>query len=212
MERCQQEADEKGNVFFAVMELSSSSPNPVYEALTALHKNPELFSYGISDHPEGISFYPIGSTTGVLVTGRPSNTDLPPPFNQVPSVGAGHQIHHKFVVCGFNTQNPVVYCGSSNLAFAGEQVNGDNLLCICDADIVTAFTIEALLLIDHFNFLDSTAKGPKGKGAQARNAPPPANKRTAAAKAGWFLGTTDAWVAKYFDPKDLHCRDRVMFA
>jgi hypothetical protein len=212
VERCQQEADEKGNVFFAVMELSSSSPNPVYEALTALHKNPELFSYGISDHPEGISFYPIGSTTGVLVTGRPSNTDLPPPFNQVPSVGAGHQIHHKFVVCGFNTQNPVVYCGSSNLAFAGEQVNGDNLLCICDADIVTAFTIEALLLIDHFNFLDSTAKGPKGKGAQARNAPPPANKRTAAAKAGWFLGTTDAWVAKYFDPKDLHCRDRVMFA
>ena len=212
VDRCQQEADAKGNVFFAVMELSSSSPNPVYEALTALHKNPELFSYGISDHPEGISFYPIGSATGVLVTGRPSNTDLPPPFNQVPNVGAGHQIHHKFVVCGFNRENPVVYCGSSNLALAGEQVNGDNLLCIRDADIVTAFTIEALLLIDHFNFLDSTAKGPKGKGAQARNAPPPADKRTAAAKAGWFLGTSDAWVAKYFDPADLHCRDRVMFA
>jgi hypothetical protein len=127
-------------------------------------------------------------------------------------VGAGHQVHHKFVVCGFNGDDPVVYCGSSNLALAGEQVNGDNLLCIRDADIVTAFTIEALLLIDHFNFLDSTAKGPKGEGAAARNVPPPADKRSAARKAGWFLGTTDAWAAKYFDPNDLHCRDRVMFA
>ena len=212
VDRCQHEADTRGNVFFAVMELSSKSPNPVYEALTALHKDPDLFSYGISDHPEGISLYPVGSTSGVLVTGRPSNTDLPPPFNQVPDVGAGHQVHHKFVVCGFNGDDPVVYCGSSNLALAGEQVNGDNLLCIYDADIVTAFTIEALLLIDHFSFLDSTAKGPKGEGAAARNAPPPADKRGAAKKAGWFLGTTDAWAAKYFDPNDLHCRDRVMFA
>ena len=212
VDRCEQEAANKGNVFFALMELSSNAPNPVYSALTQLHRNPDLFSYGISDHPDGISFYPVGSTTGVLVTGKPSNTDLPPPFNQVPSVGGGHQIHHKFVVCGFGGTDPLVYCGSSNLALAGEQVNGDNLLCIRDADVVTAFTIEALLLIDHFNFLDSTAKGPKGKGAAAHNVPPPADKRAAAAKAGWHLGTTDAWAAKYFDPNDLHCRDRVMFA
>ena len=212
VDRCRQEAANKGNVFFAVMELSSSAPNPVYEELTQLHTDPDLFSYGISDDPNGISFFPVGATTGVLVTGKPSNTDLPPPFNQVPGVGAGHQIHHKFVVCGFGGPDPIVYCGSSNLALAGEQVNGDNLLGIRDDDVVTAFTIEALLLIDHFNFLDSTAKGPRGKGSAAHNAPPPADKRAAAASAGWHLGTTDAWVAKYFDPNDLHCRDRAMFA
>lgn len=212
VDRCQHEADNNGNVFFAVMELSSTSPNPVYETLTKLHQNTNLFSYGISDHPEGISFYPVGSATGVLVTGRPGNTALPSPFDQVPSIGAGHQVHHKFVVCGFGGDDPVVYCGSSNLALAGEQVNGDNLLAIHDADIVTAFTIEALLLIDHFNFLDSAAKAPKGKGAKARTAPAPADLRTAAKEAGWFLGTSDAWVSKYFDSVDLHSRDREMFA
>lgn len=212
VDRCQHEADTKGNVFFAVMELSSTAPNPVYTALTKLHEDSNLFSYGISDHPDGISFYPVGSATGVLVTGKPGRTDLPPPFNQVPSLGAGHQIHHKFVVCGFGGDDPVVFCGSSNLALAGEQVNGDNLLCIQDADIVTAFTIEALLLIDHFNFLDSTAKAPQGKGDAARKVLPAADQRSAATKAGWFLGTTDAWAAKYFNPADLHCRDRTMFA
>lgn len=212
VERCQHEADNGGSVFFAVMELSSTSPNPVYEALTELHKNPNLFSYGISDHPEGISFYPVGSATGVLVTGKPGHTALPPPFDQVPSVGAGHQIHHKFVVCGFGGDDPVVYCGSSNLALAGEQVNGDNLLAIHEPAIVAAFVIEALLLIDHFNFLASTAKAPKGKGAKARRTPPPADRRAAAKQAAWFLGTTDAWAKKYFNPADLHCRDRELFA
>ena len=29
--------------------------------------------------------------------------------------------------------------------------------------------------------------------------------------AGWYLGTTDAWAAKYFDPNDLHYVDRQLF-
>ena len=37
--------------------------------------------------------------------------------------GFGHQVHHKFLVCGFNGSNPVVYCGSSNLAVGGEKSN-----------------------------------------------------------------------------------------
>lgn len=209
----------KGNIFFAVMELGSKGENPVFETLNALHANANLFSYGVSDNPNGISYYPVGSSTGVLVTGKPVNTQLPPPFNQVPNIGGiGHQIHHKFVVCGFNGPDPVVFCGSSNLALLGEQNNGDNLIAIHDGDVVTAFVIEALLLIDHFNFLDKTAKGPKAKagataeGRAAALAPPAADKRAAASGAGWFLGTTDAWAAKYFDPADLHARDRTLFA
>jgi len=42
-------------------------------------------------------------------------------------------------------------------------VNGDNLLAIRDEDVATAFAIEALALVDHFNFLDRAAAGPKAK-------------------------------------------------
>jgi hypothetical protein len=125
----------------------------------------------------------------------------------VPNVGAGHQIHHKFVVCGFNGSDPVVYCGSSNLAPGGEQQNGDNLLEIHDSDVATAFAIEALALVDHFQFLDRTARGPK-----AKKQPPPASKKESAVSAGWFLSTSDKWAQPYFDPSDLHYVDRRLFA
>ncbi len=210
--RIQQEdevEDGNGSVLFAVMEMDGGPENPVYDALSKLHANQSIFSFGISDNPKGIALYKVGSAEGVLVTGKPINTQLPPPFNQVRNIsGFGHQIHHKFVVCGFNGPKPIVYCGSSNLALGGEKANGDNLLAIRDPDVAAVFAIEALGLIDHFNFLDSTAKGPKAKGG----AKPAALKHNAAASAGWFLGTTDAWAHKFFDPHDLHCKDRELFA
>lgn len=43
----------------------------------------------------------------------------------------------------------------------GEEQNGDNLLEIHDADVATAFAIEALGLIDHYNFLDRVANPKK---------------------------------------------------
>jgi phosphatidylserine/phosphatidylglycerophosphate/cardiolipin synthase-like enzyme len=191
-----------GSVFFAVMQIDKGI-SPVYTALNNLHKNQKIFSYGISDSPAGISLFPVGKKTGVLVTGKPGKTTLPPPFNQVPNIsGFGHQVHHKFVVCGFNTADAVVYCGSSNLALGGENLNGDNLLAIHDQDIATVFTIEALLLVDHFDFLDRSALKKK---------PPKASKTAAAANAGWFLSTDDGWTTKYFDTKDLHNVDRLLF-
>jgi phosphatidylserine/phosphatidylglycerophosphate/cardiolipin synthase-like enzyme len=198
-----------GSVLFAVMQFDSASvktPNPVYTALQALHKNQDIFSYGISDTQSGIVLYRPKSRQGVLVTGKPIKTQLPPPFNQVPNIGGfGHQVHHKFVVCGFNGPDPVVYCGSSNLAVGGEQNNGDNLLAIHDGDVATAFAIEALALVDHFDFLDRSSAGKK-------TASPPALKRPAAVSAGWFLSTTDKWTEPYFDPQDLRSVDRLLFA
>jgi hypothetical protein len=195
-----------GSVLFAVMQIDKGG-GPVYPALNTLHKDQSIYSYGISDSPKGIALFPVGKKTGVLVTGKPVNTVLPPPFNQVPSVGLGHQVHHKFVVCGFNGDDPVVFCGSSNMALGGEEKNGDNLLTIRDGDVATAFAIEALSLVDHFDFLDRTAKGPKAK----KGKKPPAVKQGAAAQAGWFLGTDDTWAAKFFDPTDLHSVDRQLF-
>jgi phosphatidylserine/phosphatidylglycerophosphate/cardiolipin synthase-like enzyme len=198
------QAKGEGSVLFAVMEMANGN-SPVYDALKTIHADEKVFSYGISDNPNGIFLYPVGKKTGVLVTGKPVQTQLPPPFSQVPNIGGvKHQIHHKFVVCGFNGDDPVVFCGSSNLASGGEENNGDNLLTIHDKDIATVFAVEALALVDHFNFLDSTATGKKV-------AKPKASKSQAALDAHWFLSTTDDWANKYFDPKDLHNADREMF-
>jgi phosphatidylserine/phosphatidylglycerophosphate/cardiolipin synthase-like enzyme len=195
-----------GSVLFAVMGLDSGT-GPIFPALKDLHKNEAIFSYGISDTPGGIFLYTPRRKTGVLVSGKPTKTKLPPPFNQVPGLGLGHQVHHKFVVCGFNGTKPVVYCGSSNLALAGEEVNGDNLIAIHDGDIATVFAIEALTLVDHFDFLDRSA-------AKANTTPTKINaasRQQQAVEAGWFLSTSDRWVAPYFDPNDLHFVDRELF-
>ncbi|HEX5853929.1 MAG TPA: hypothetical protein VFY36_12660, partial [Solirubrobacteraceae bacterium] len=82
----------------------------------------------------------------------------------------------------------------------------DNLIEIRDADVATAFALEALALVDHFQFLNRLAA--EGGGS----ATPPASKTKAAAAAGWFLSTSDRWSRPYFDPGDLHCVDRLLFA
>jgi phosphatidylserine/phosphatidylglycerophosphate/cardiolipin synthase-like enzyme len=205
-----------GSVLFAVMQLDGSD-STVYKALATVHANQRIFSFGITDTTKGIELYKPGVKQGLLVTGKPASTVLPPPFDQVPNiVGVGHQVHHKFIVCGFNGNDPVVYCGSSNLASGGEKENGDNLLVIHDGDVATVFAIEALGLVDHFNFLDrfatQSAKNNQGTKKNAPKKPKPASLTQAALSAKWFLSTDDKWTASYFDSKDLHYADRELFA
>lgn len=200
--------DAIGSVLFAVMEIADEK-NPVYHALDQIHKNKAIYSYGISDKPDGIYLYPTHSTQGVMVTGKPGTTALPPPFDQVPTV-EGHQIHHKFVVCGFNRPDAVVYCGSSNLASGGEHENGDNLLAISDPEVATAFAIEALALVDHFDFLDRFRVA-SGKD-KTKPVAPPAEKSKAANAGGYHLDGKPDWVAKYYTDGDLHMMDRQLFA
>lgn len=196
---------EASSVMFAVMGLSSGGGTLLPE-LRDIHSNDKTFSYGISDAPGGVYLYSPGSSRGVLVTGKATKSKLPPPFDQVPSVGQRHQIHHKFVVCGFNGPDPIVICGSSNLTTGGEQANGDNLITIKDGDVATAFAIEAVALVDHFEFLDRFADAPK-----ANTVKKTASKQKMAADAGWFLITTDAWCASYYNEEDLRSKDRELF-
>ena len=214
-------AETKTSVLFAVMDVESGGGS-VLQALQGLHKNQQIFSYGITDNAgTNISLYKPGVKDGILVTGKPGTTLLPPPFDVEKNIGMGHQIHHKFIVCDFNTPNAILWCGSSNLALGGEQQNGDNLIHIKDTDIATVFAIEALALVDHFDFRDAHSQGsaasnkaptaPKGKGItaaqhdQAKTAGP-------AKPATMQLYTNDSWAQRYFDPNDLHFSDRELFA
>ena len=198
------------SVLFAVMGLTQGT-GPVLPALNALHDNARIFTYGISDNPGGIALYAPGKPTGLLVTGKPTRVQLPKPFNQVPRLGTlEHQIHHKFVVCGFRGRDPVVYCGSSNLTEGGEESNGDNLITIRDRDVATVFAIEAAALVDHFNFLATAAK--KSKRPPQPAVAPSADKREQARDSDWWLTPGGGWAKKYFNPRDLKYADRRLFA
>ncbi len=202
----QEQTQANGSILFAVMGLDQGT-GPVLPELRKLHADDKIFTYGISDSPGGIFVYTPHSKHGALVSGKPNATKLPPPFDQVPQLGLGHQIHHKFVVCGFNGKKPVVYCGSSNLALGGEEENGDNLIAMHDPAIATVFALEALALVDHFDFLDRSAVKAGKPAVNVKQA----SKQDQAAGAGWFLSTTDNWVKKYYDPNDLRFLDRTLF-
>ena len=60
--------------------------------------------------------------------------NLPEPFKAEWTGGGGIHMHHKFVICDFSVDNPVVFTGSSNLSAWGEEGNGDNLIEIRDRD------------------------------------------------------------------------------
>jgi hypothetical protein len=140
----------KSSVLFAVMDLEGSGA--VMQELTTLMKRTNIFSYGVTQTLHGIKYYKSSEADGVLVPFSYLKAHVPPPFTAEWDAGFGQVIHHKFVVVDFNGPAPLVYCGSSNLAQGGEQDNGDNLLEIRDAAVATFYAVEAIKLVDHYEF------------------------------------------------------------
>jgi hypothetical protein len=95
----------------------------------------------------------------------------------------------------FNTNNPVVFTGSSNLAAGGEQQNGDNLLAIYDPAVAAAYAVEAIRLVDHYHFRSQM----KGADTQA-----PISLQGPDAKVKWWQ--------PYYDPKNIAFQERVLFS
>lgn len=161
------------SVIFAVMDLTGGGD--VLKTLSELHADQKVFSYGISDkvNPadntyENTQYFDPTKKSGEVVYSKENPEKLPAPFSQEKLVtGIGHIVHHKFVVVDFNDTEPVVFCGSSNLAEGGEEANGDNLIAIYDRAVATAFAIEGIRLVDHYayaaalkNHQDSGDSGP----------------------------------------------------
>lgn len=182
------------DVLFAIMQDTSASS--ILDAVQQQVKNEKIFTYGITDTISknadyGIFLYKPNSLRGIRVAARGIQNVLPKPFGKVANID-GYAIHHKFIVVNFRGDDPVVYCGSSNLAFNPEQHNGDNLLEIHDKDIVTAFAIQALVLVDHFQWRN---KEIKEKSIHLDDISNPSK----------------AWYQAWYDPEDLKNRQRNLY-
>ncbi len=189
LERVSQIIDSaKSSVFFAVMETSGGGP--VIPALANLANRENVLSLGTIEQESQLQFFKQGKNSGVTSFSFLEN-DVPEPFRAEWKGGRGKVIHHKFVVCDFNSDSPVVFCGSSNLAQGGEISNGDNLIEIRDANIANYYAIEAIRLFDHYRFRSLHENSTSNKPLQ--------------------LDITDNWVKPFYDPNDLKCQTRKLF-
>jgi phosphatidylserine/phosphatidylglycerophosphate/cardiolipin synthase-like enzyme len=190
----------KTDVLFAIMKDNSKSS--ILDAVMEQVQSDKVFTYGITDtigDKTKIYLYKPDSKRGVRVAGKPGQFILPPPFEKERSI-PGISIHHKFVVVDFKGKDPVVYCGSSNLAFGPEQKNGDNLIQIRDKDAVTAFAVEAIRLVDHFHFRNSQFIEQQS-----------AKDKKPVLKPVFLRASKDKkWVDAYYNKKDLLYMERTL--
>jgi phosphatidylserine/phosphatidylglycerophosphate/cardiolipin synthase-like enzyme len=177
---------------FAVMELGGSGS--VLKTLQNLHAGGKVFSYGMTQSDAGFTVYKPGAP-GVLVPFAALTKNAPPPFDKEVTGGLGQVIHDKFIVVDFNDSNPIVFTGSSNLAEGGETSNGDNLLAISNPVVARAFAVEAIRMVDHYQFR--------------------AAMKTATQVTPLMLTPCDGarkWWAHDYDPTDIHNLQRELFA
>ena len=179
----------KRSIFFAIMELGGGG-TVLSQIRELIAKRKNIFTYGVTQSLSGTSLFKPGSSDGILTPFAFLQKHVPPPFDEEISGGAGQVIHDKFVVIDFNTDSPIVFTGSSNLAAGGEEQNGDNLIELADVDIGSIFGVQAVGLVDHFHFR--------------------AAMKAAIAAKGLTLSQDDWW-SDYFKEGTLHGRDRMLF-
>lgn len=191
--------DAKKSVFYAIA-FRGSMGGPVDDALDKL--DPKKFLVmGVASMPGK----PKAKTVMVQLPGRgpvpigPAalEKDLPEPFKAEWKGGGGIHMHHKFVVCDFNGEHPVVFTGSSNLAGA-EKSNGDNLIEIRDPKVVIAYAVQAVTIFDHYGFRNRMKNAEKKPAVRDLSEPPAAGKPT--------------WWEKSFQKNEYKCRDRELFS
>jgi PLD-like domain len=178
------------SIFYAIM--APEGGGPVMPALENLADNPNLFSLGVIDKQGQLDLFKGGKNAGTTAYAALTK-NAPSPFKKEMSSlegKFGQVIHHKYVVCDFNDKNPVVFCGSSNLAKGGEQHNGDNLIAIYDQAVATAYAVESIRLYDHYKFASLL---------KASDDPNTTSKT---------LKSSDEWIKPYYDTNDIRFTQR----
>lgn len=180
------------SVLFAVM-ATDGGGEMIHTLENVVPQKAGVLSLGVIDKANGVSaFSPGRDVPSQTVSFAYLKNEAPAPFKQEVDAGTGQHIHHKFVVCDFNGDEPVVFCGSSNLSSGGEKENGDSLIAIYDPAIVTAYAIEAVRLFDHYRFRAGESK--------------------ATADHPLVLKATGAWADPYYDPQNIKFTERTLLA
>lgn len=178
----------KSSVFFAIME--ADGKGPVMPALENLSNRDDLLSLGTIEKKGELVLFKQGKNSGVT-SFEFLEKNVPKPFQAEWGGGRGQVVHHKFIVCDFDSDNPIVFCGSSNLSEGGETSNGDNLIEIRDANVAHYYAIEAIRLFDHYRFRSLHESSTSDQPLE--------------------LDTTDDWVKPFYNQNDLKCQTRTLF-
>lgn len=179
------------SVMFAIMELGGTGP--VLDRIKNLDTT-EIFTYGVTQTSKNLGLFKPGSSKAKVIPFQFLKDKVPQPFKKEFSGGQGQVVHHKFVVVDFNDSDPVLFTGSSNLAAGGEESNGDNLIAVFDRGIATAYGVEAVRLLDHYDFRQKMKDATMVKPLRLKG---PDDKPT--------------WWAPYFDETHIKFRDRLLF-
>ena len=189
----------ESSLFYSLAFLNIT-PGVIRDAVTDKTNDDQLFVAGISDKRTGVEVT-VGSSNLPPTYVAALDKNVPSPFRQEPSgltgSGGGTRMHHKFLVLDFNTDAARVYLGSYNMSKAADGHNGENLVLIRDRRVATAYMIEAIRMIDHYQFRVAR-QAAKKKGETLKLKRPPA-----AGELAW-------WAENYTEPRKI--KDRVLFA
>jgi hypothetical protein len=181
----------KSSILFAIMDLGGGGP--AFQEIQKVTKSGRLYYYGVTQSLGKLTLYKPYGEDGVIVPFSFLQKNVPAPFRQEWSGGAGQVIHHKFIVLDFNTPNAVAFAGSSNIAQGGEQSNSDNLVAFYDPHVATAYGVEAVRLVDHYHFRA-------------------AMKRATSTEPLKLADASQKWWKPYYDTKNEKCRERKVLA
>lgn len=142
------------SVFYSLAFLWQT-PGLIRDALAFQTNRPDVFVSGISEKATDIVV--TGSSTNEApVRVEPLDDDVPEPFRSEPTGlvddKLGTRMHHKFIVLDFDKPEARVYSGSYNMSLAADTKNGENLLLIKDRRVATSYMVEAIRIIDHYEF------------------------------------------------------------
>ena len=189
----------ESSLFYSLAFLNIT-PGVIRDAVTAKTDDDEIFVAGVSDKRTGVEVT-VGSSNLPPTYVAALDKNVPAPFRQEPSGltgrGGGTRMHHKFLVLDFNTDAARVYLGSYNMSKAADGQNGENLVLIRDRRIATSYMIEAMRIVDHYQFRVAR-QSVKKKGGTLKLKKPPG-----AGEAAW-------WAEDYSDPRKV--KDRKLFA
>lgn len=175
------------------------TPGVIRDAVEAKTNDDQLFVAGLSDKRTGVEVTVGSNLPPTYVAALDKN--VPAPFREEPTgltgSGGGTRMHHKFLVLDFDTDAARVYLGSYNMSKAADGSNGENLLLVHDRRVATSYMVEAMRIIDHYQFRVARQIAKKNGQTLKLKRPP------AAGEAAW-------WAEDYADAHKI--KDRELFA